>query len=104
MSSVKWEPIARSYNPLKAGSIDGTDTIPHDHGVVRAMQVCFYPVSECTFLLLFIFFINVDSHLSIFFKHANCDSVRLYCVQFQNKNISKEIMKRFKYKKGSTFQ
>lgn len=64
MSSVKWEPIARSYNPLKAGSIDGTDTIPHDHGVVRAMQVCFYQVSECSFLLLFIFLINVDSHLS----------------------------------------
>lgn len=64
MSSVKWEPIARSYNPLKAGSIDGTDTIPHDHGVVRAMQVCFYQVSKCSFLLLFIFLINVDSHLS----------------------------------------
>lgn len=41
MPSSKWEPIARVYDPLKAGSIDGTDTIPHDHGILRAMQVCF---------------------------------------------------------------
>ena len=26
------------YNPLMAGSIDGTDKIPHDHGIVRAMK------------------------------------------------------------------
>ena len=48
MSSVKWEPIARSYDPLKAGSIDGTDTVPHDHGVVRAMQVCYIIPSYLT--------------------------------------------------------
>ena len=29
------------YSPLKAGSIDGTDTVPHDRAVVRAMTaVC----------------------------------------------------------------
>ncbi|XP_035233721.1 U11/U12 small nuclear ribonucleoprotein 35 kDa protein-like [Stegodyphus dumicola] len=43
MSTYKWEPIARSYDPLKAGSIDGTDTIPHDHGIVRAMQAEYKP-------------------------------------------------------------
>jgi len=43
MSNPKWEPIARKYDPLKAGSIDGTDTIPHDHGVVRAMQAEYKP-------------------------------------------------------------
>lgn len=41
--STFWEPIARKYDPLKAGSIDGTDTIPHDHGVVRAMQAEYKP-------------------------------------------------------------
>ena len=27
------------YNPLMAGSIDGTDLRPHDRGVTRACQV-----------------------------------------------------------------
>ena len=26
------------YDPLKAGSIDGTDDKPHDHGIVRALK------------------------------------------------------------------
>lgn len=26
------------YDPLMAGSIDGTDTKPHDRGIVRAMN------------------------------------------------------------------
>lgn len=33
-----WKPIAREYNPLAAGSIDGTDTEPHDRAVWRAMH------------------------------------------------------------------
>lgn len=32
-----WSPIAKMYNPLKAGSIDGTDVEPHDRAVWRAM-------------------------------------------------------------------
>ncbi|GFR08624.1 hypothetical protein TNCT_317731 [Trichonephila clavata] len=43
MSSFKWEPVPRTYDPLKAGSIDGTDMIPHDHGIVRAMQAEYKP-------------------------------------------------------------
>lgn len=43
MSGYKWEPVARKYDPLKAGSIDGTDTVPHDHGVIRAMQAEYKP-------------------------------------------------------------
>lgn len=27
-----------NYDPLLAGSIDGTDTLPHDHGIVRALN------------------------------------------------------------------
>ncbi|XP_054707070.1 U11/U12 small nuclear ribonucleoprotein 35 kDa protein-like [Uloborus diversus] len=43
MENSKWEAVARVYDPLKAGSIDGTDTIPHDHGIVRAMQAEYKP-------------------------------------------------------------
>lgn len=38
---VGWSPIARVYDPLKAGSIDGTDVKPHDHGIVRAMETTY---------------------------------------------------------------
>lgn len=34
-----WHPIARVYHPLTAGSIDGTDTRPHDRAVERAIKV-----------------------------------------------------------------
>lgn len=27
-----------TYSPIEAGSIDGTDSTPHDHGLVRAMN------------------------------------------------------------------
>ncbi|GFW38526.1 hypothetical protein TNCV_3286431 [Trichonephila clavipes] len=43
MSSLKWESVPRTYDPLKAGSIDGTDAVPHDHGIVRAMQAKYKP-------------------------------------------------------------
>ena len=36
-----WTPLAvdyEEYNPLRAGSIDGTDSVPHDRGIVRAMN------------------------------------------------------------------
>ena len=36
-----WTPLAKFYHPLQAGSIDGTDTAPHDKAVSRAM------VSKC---------------------------------------------------------
>ena len=31
------------YEPLKAGSIDGTDTVAHDHGIVRALSANYVP-------------------------------------------------------------
>lgn len=30
---------ARTYHPIQAGSIDGTDTVPHDNAVSRALVV-----------------------------------------------------------------
>lgn len=38
---LSWTPIPRRYDPLKAGSIDGTDVKPHDHGIVRAMEATY---------------------------------------------------------------
>lgn len=39
---LEWAPYSTEYgfySPLMSGSIDGTDTRPHDRGVVRAMGV-----------------------------------------------------------------
>lgn len=39
-SSNRWARLCSElgyYNPLMAGSIDGTDKVPHDHGIVRAV-------------------------------------------------------------------
>lgn len=39
-----WRPISRDcYDPLKAGSVDGTDTEPHDQAVWRAMNTHYTP-------------------------------------------------------------
>lgn len=39
----EWNPIAKVYDPLKAGSIDGTDVEPHDRAVWRAMCARYKP-------------------------------------------------------------
>ncbi|KAM9329610.1 U11/U12 small nuclear ribonucleoprotein 35 kDa protein [Gastrophryne carolinensis] len=39
----EWTPIAKDYDPLKAGSIDGTDEEPHDRAVLRAMLARYVP-------------------------------------------------------------
>ncbi|XP_031783294.1 U11/U12 small nuclear ribonucleoprotein 35 kDa protein [Nasonia vitripennis] len=38
-----WSPYAKEYDPLKAGSIDGTDTEPHDRAVTRAINSHYEP-------------------------------------------------------------
>lgn len=38
-----WSPYAKVYDPLKAGSIDGTDTEPHDKAITRAIQAHYEP-------------------------------------------------------------
>lgn len=46
--SSRWEPLCTElgyYDPLMAGSIDGTDKVAHDRGVIRAMT------SKCNPLL-----------------------------------------------------
>ncbi|XP_046599866.1 U11/U12 small nuclear ribonucleoprotein 35 kDa protein isoform X1 [Neodiprion lecontei] len=43
MCQKHWSPYARKYDPLKAGSIDGTDTVPHDKAVSRAIEAHYEP-------------------------------------------------------------
>lgn len=33
--------VPKYYDPLKAGSIDGTDTLPHDRAIRRALNSCY---------------------------------------------------------------
>ncbi|XP_033118028.1 U11/U12 small nuclear ribonucleoprotein 35 kDa protein-like [Anneissia japonica] len=40
---TQWSAIALVYNPLKAGSIDGTDERPHDRAVERALKARYNP-------------------------------------------------------------
>ncbi|RKP10216.1 hypothetical protein THASP1DRAFT_28015 [Thamnocephalis sphaerospora] len=35
--------FARTYDPVQAGSIDGTDSIPHDRAIVRATRAAYRP-------------------------------------------------------------
>lgn len=41
--SSKWKKYAETYDPIKIGSIDGTDTYPHDNGIVRAINANYKP-------------------------------------------------------------
>ncbi|CAG8433974.1 2559_t:CDS:2 [Diversispora eburnea] len=46
---------AKKYDPLQAGSIDGTDTIPHDHAIARAqVSVCNENLTEDPLKTLFV--------------------------------------------------
>ncbi|XP_055311525.1 U11/U12 small nuclear ribonucleoprotein 35 kDa protein-like [Sitodiplosis mosellana] len=41
--SIKWTKYAETYDPIRVGSIDGTDTYPHDNGIVRAIKSHYKP-------------------------------------------------------------
>lgn len=41
--NMDWNPVPLSYDPLKAGSIDGTDDIAHDKGIIRAINSTYKP-------------------------------------------------------------
>lgn len=38
-----WSPYAKVYDPIKIGSIDGTDVEPHDRAIVRAINAEYRP-------------------------------------------------------------
>lgn len=44
----KFRPVPRTYDPLKAGSIDGTDTTPHDMAIIRAINSTYIPNESCS--------------------------------------------------------
>ncbi|XP_063633483.1 U11/U12 small nuclear ribonucleoprotein 35 kDa protein-like [Cydia splendana] len=39
----KFQRYATEYDPVKIGSIDGTDTIPHDRAILRALESEYVP-------------------------------------------------------------
>jgi len=43
MTDDYWSPIALEYDPVKIGSIDGTDTVAHDRGIIRALNANYRP-------------------------------------------------------------
>ncbi|XP_070807534.1 U11/U12 small nuclear ribonucleoprotein 35 kDa protein isoform X1 [Pituophis catenifer annectens] len=57
----EWVPIAKEYDPLKAGSIDGTDEEPHDRAVWRAMSARYVPNKD----------VSGDPHLTLFVARLN---------------------------------
>ncbi|KDR15265.1 U11/U12 small nuclear ribonucleoprotein 35 kDa protein [Zootermopsis nevadensis] len=40
---MNWMPYAQVYDPLKVGSIDGTDPDPHDRAIIRALDSEYEP-------------------------------------------------------------
>ena len=38
-----WSPFALEYDPVRCGSIDGTDVVPHDRAIVRAISANYRP-------------------------------------------------------------
>ncbi|KAJ8981816.1 hypothetical protein NQ317_007402 [Molorchus minor] len=39
----RWSKYAKIYDPIKVGSIDGTDVEPHDRGIIRALNSTYVP-------------------------------------------------------------
>ncbi|KAK2828633.1 hypothetical protein Q5P01_019667 [Channa striata] len=81
---VDWSPIAKVYEPLKAGSIDGTDVEPHDRAVWRAMGARYKPnkgVRGDPLLTLFVARLNPqtteDKVYQVFSKYGDIQQLRL---------------------------
>ncbi|CAG5873857.1 U11/U12 small nuclear ribonucleoprotein 35 kDa protein [Menidia menidia] len=79
-----WCPIAKVYDPLKAGSIDGTDVEPHDRAVWRAMCARYKPnkgVVGDPLLTLFVARLNPqtteDKLQKVFSKYGDIQRLRL---------------------------
>ncbi|XP_028277447.1 U11/U12 small nuclear ribonucleoprotein 35 kDa protein [Parambassis ranga] len=81
---VDWSPIAKVYDPLKAGSIDGTDVEPHDRAVWRAMGARYKPnkgVVGDPLLTLYVARLNPqtteDKLHQVFSKYGDIQRLRL---------------------------
>ncbi|XP_031551068.1 U11/U12 small nuclear ribonucleoprotein 35 kDa protein-like [Actinia tenebrosa] len=79
-----WSQLAKFYHPLQAGSIDGTDTYPHDKAIWRALFAKYKPNKrvegnpDCT---LFVGRLNRDTTeatlIRCFSKYGNVKRCRL---------------------------
>lgn len=80
----EWNPIAKVYDPLKAGSIDGTDVEPHDRAIWRAMFARYKPnkgVVGDPLLTVFVARLNPqtteDKLHDVFSKYGDISRLRL---------------------------
>ncbi|XP_033638824.1 U11/U12 small nuclear ribonucleoprotein 35 kDa protein-like [Asterias rubens] len=94
-SGARWEPLVCVYCPLKAGSIDGTDTRPHDRAVERAIKAIYKPNKkvqgdpECTLFIGRLDTMTSQDQLNkIFSKYG--DIVRLRLVRDIVTGMSKQ--------------
>lgn len=81
----EWYPHCVVYDPIQAGSIDGTDTVPHDKAVIRACNSTYRPPTldtdpKCT---LFIARLNKNTRESdiesTFSAYGEIVNVKLVC-------------------------
>jgi U11/U12 small nuclear ribonucleoprotein SNRNP35 len=74
MEDEYWSPIAREYHPVRVGSIDGTDVIAHDRGIIRALNSKYRPnkgvVGDplCTLFVGRLNFVTTESAISEIFS------------------------------------
>jgi U11/U12 small nuclear ribonucleoprotein SNRNP35 len=61
MAQEDWTPLAKKYCPLMTGSIDRTDTEPHDHGIIRALSSSYRPNKD----------VAGDPNCTVFVSHLN---------------------------------
>ncbi|KAJ8923974.1 hypothetical protein NQ315_006750 [Exocentrus adspersus] len=79
-----WSKYAKVYDPIKVGSIDGTDVEPHDKGVERAVYAKYVPnrhvkgKPECTiFVSRLSYQTSKDTIRDIFSKYGKLKRFRL---------------------------
>lgn len=84
MSCSQWKGLAIDYNPICVGSIDSTDTQPHDRALIRAQNSKYVPNYEtksdpnCTlFVARFHLDTNEDTIHKYFSKYGSIVSLRL---------------------------
>lgn len=68
-----WYPHVVVYDPIKSGSIDGTDVLPHDNGIFRAVHSNYKPSYKALGNPLHTIFVG---RLSIDTKEEDLENVR----------------------------
>eukprot|EP01126_Amoeba_proteus_P036479 TRINITY_DN3720_c0_g1_i5.p1 TRINITY_DN3720_c0_g1~~TRINITY_DN3720_c0_g1_i5.p1 ORF type:complete len:166 (-),score=20.67 TRINITY_DN3720_c0_g1_i5:488-985(-) len=74
------------YDPLKAGSIDGTDTKPHDRAIVRAMN------ANCMFYFGFLLIIRYSQQ-----KKCRESSGHLICLSIELQHNRRHLVQDFQF-------